>query len=433
VAGPLLLVLGDSLAFHGPDRAEPADDPRLWPNVAAARLGGRAELVAGIGWTARHAWHAITHDPRVWTLFPHVDALVLAVGGMDTLPSPLPTALRELIPALRPDPLRRAVRSGYRRAQPHLARAFAAAVPGGGPVALPPHLTVRYLELCRGAVLTIRPGVPVVAVLPPVHRADAYGGVHPDAPPPSAPPGPGPPGPGSTCWTCARSSASTSSPGTEPRRHALGLVGPPHRRTSVRRRAGPAAVGSPLVPAPVCVVTDSTASLPPGVAAGRGIRVVPLEVRLGERVGREGVDVDTAAVTAALADPRVDVQTSRPAPAHFAACYRAALAEGAESVVSVHLSRELSGTWDAARLAAEEVGRTACASVDSRAAAMGLGFAVLAAADAADAGLSGAEVEAAAATSPRAAGCSSPSTPSTGCAAAAASAPRPRCWARRWP
>jgi len=182
VAGPLLLVLGDSLAFHGPARAEPADDPRLWPNVAAAQLGGRAELVAGIGWTARHAWHALTHDPRVWSLFPHVDALVLAVGGMDTLPSPLPTALRELIPALRPDPLRRAVRSGYRRAQPHLARAFAVAVPGGGPVALPPHLTVRYLELCRGAVRTIRPGVPVVALLPPVHRAAAYGAVHPGRP-----------------------------------------------------------------------------------------------------------------------------------------------------------------------------------------------------------------------------------------------------------
>jgi DegV family protein with EDD domain len=66
-------------------------------------------------------------------------------------------------------------------------------------------------------------------------------------------------------------------------------------------------------------------------------------------------------------------------------------------VVSVHLSRELSGTWDAARLAAEEVGPDRVRVVDSRAAAMGLGFAVLAAADAADAGLSGADVEAAAA------------------------------------
>lgn len=147
---------------------------------------------------------------------------------------------------------------------------------------------------------------------------------------------------------------------------------------------------------PVCVVTDSTASLPPGAASGRGIRVVPLEVRLGLRVGHEGVDVDTAAVAAALADPRVDVQTSRPAPERFAACYRAALDGGADSVVSVHLSRELSGTWDAARLAAQEVGADRVRVVDSRSTAMGLGFAVLAAADAADAGASGADVEAAA-------------------------------------
>lgn len=91
-ARPLLLVLADSLAFHGPQRAEPADDPRLWPNIVAAALGGRAELVAGIGRTARHAWRALSVDPRVWVLMPRVDALVLGLGGMDTLPSPLPTA-----------------------------------------------------------------------------------------------------------------------------------------------------------------------------------------------------------------------------------------------------------------------------------------------------------------------------------------------------
>jgi diglucosylglycerate octanoyltransferase len=178
VPGPTLLVLADSLAFHGPERAEPADDPRLWPNVAAAALGGRAELVAGIGWTARHAWHALTHDPRVWAVMPRVDALVLGVGGMDTLPSPLPTALRELIPAVRPDGARRLVRSAYRRLQPTLATAFARLLPGGGPVALPPHLTVRHLEQCRAAVLAIRPGIPVVAALPPVHRAAEYAQVH---------------------------------------------------------------------------------------------------------------------------------------------------------------------------------------------------------------------------------------------------------------
>jgi DegV family protein with EDD domain len=148
---------------------------------------------------------------------------------------------------------------------------------------------------------------------------------------------------------------------------------------------------------PVAVVTDSTAYLPPGLVAERGIRVVPLEVRLGDRVGREGVDIDAAAVSAALADRHVTVQTSRPAPAEFATVFRAALAGGAAEVVSVHLSRELSGTWDAARLAAEEVGPERVRVVDSRATAMGLGFAVLAAADASDGGADGAAVEDAAA------------------------------------
>jgi DegV family protein with EDD domain len=148
---------------------------------------------------------------------------------------------------------------------------------------------------------------------------------------------------------------------------------------------------------PVAVVTDSTAYLPSGVAAERHIAVVPLEVRLGTRVGREGVDIDAAAVSTALADRHLDVQTSRPTPAEFAACYRAALDGGADAVVSVHLSRELSGTWEAARIAADEVAPQRVRVVDSRATAMGLGYAVLAAADAADAGADGAAVEAAAA------------------------------------
>ena len=147
---------------------------------------------------------------------------------------------------------------------------------------------------------------------------------------------------------------------------------------------------------PVAVVTDSTAYLPKGVAEDRGIRVVALEVRLGDRVGREGIDIDAAELSAALADRHLDVQTSRPTPAEFVACFRAALEGGADGVVSVHLSRELSGTWDSARLAAEEVGAGRVHVVDSRSTAMGLGFAVLAAVDAAQAGAAGSDVAAAA-------------------------------------
>lgn len=178
---PLVVVLGDSLAFHGPDRPEPADEPRLWPHVAAAALGGRAEIVARSGWTARHVWHAVAEDPRVWVLLRHADVLVFGVSGMDALPSPLPTAVRELIPSLRPASLRRVVRGGYRRAQPGLSRALAT-LPGGGPAGLPARLTVDYLERCRVAVDAVRPGLPMLTLLPSVHRAGVYRGAHPHRP-----------------------------------------------------------------------------------------------------------------------------------------------------------------------------------------------------------------------------------------------------------
>jgi diglucosylglycerate octanoyltransferase len=177
-AGPTLLVLGDSLSFHGPSAAHPADEPRLWPHVAAAALGGTAELHAGLGWTARHAWSAVRTDPRVWASVARADALVVGVGGMDSLPSPLPTAVRELIPVLRPGGLRARVRAGYRTG--HAAAAsWQARWAGGWPTALPAAETVRCLERCRVAVTTLRPHAPVVLLLPSVHRAALYGGVHP--------------------------------------------------------------------------------------------------------------------------------------------------------------------------------------------------------------------------------------------------------------
>jgi DegV family protein with EDD domain len=146
---------------------------------------------------------------------------------------------------------------------------------------------------------------------------------------------------------------------------------------------------------PVVVVTDSTAYLPAGLADELSVRVVPLQVVLGGRSGAEGSEVTPDQVASALS-AWVPVSTSRPTPAQFAAVYREALAAGASAVVSLHLSRELSGTWDSARLAAAEVGADSVRVVDSRSAAMGLGFAVLAAAEAAAAGGNAEDVYAAA-------------------------------------
>ncbi|CCH28760.1 DegV family protein [Actinosynnema sp. NPDC047251] len=126
------------------------------------------------------------------------------------------------------------------------------------------------------------------------------------------------------------------------------------------------------------IVTDSTAYLPEGFAERHGIRVVPLHVAVDGRSRLDGVDFGPAELAAALGDHR-RVTTSRPTPGELAEVYRSVLADGADGIVSVHLSRELSGTWEAARLAAEEVDPDRIRVVDSRATGMGLGFAALAA------------------------------------------------------
>jgi DegV family protein with EDD domain len=141
------------------------------------------------------------------------------------------------------------------------------------------------------------------------------------------------------------------------------------------------------------VVTDSTAYLPPERATG--LTIVPLTVVMGGREGLEGIDITPSDVAAALLVRRVGVTTSRPAPAEFEAVYRSLLDAGASGVVSVHLSAKLSGTYEAAMLAAGACGGLV-EVVDGRSAGLGIGFAALAARDAALGGADLAETRAAA-------------------------------------
>lgn len=137
----------------------------------------------------------------------------------------------------------------------------------------------------------------------------------------------------------------------------------------------------------VAVVTDSTACLPADLANDpvRRLTVVPLAVVVNGVPGFETVDVDSATVAEALNARRVAVTTSRPSPEAFAVVYRRLLDSGAPAVLSVHLSAKLSGTYDAAVLAAAEFDG-AVRVVDTQSTGMGLGFPALAAASAAASG-----------------------------------------------
>lgn len=132
----------------------------------------------------------------------------------------------------------------------------------------------------------------------------------------------------------------------------------------------------------VAIVTDSTAYLPPQTMERHGITAVPLTVVLGDQALEEGTEISARSLALAL-QKRRSVTTSRPSPDVFAAAYRAAADAGASGIVSLHLSAEFSGTYDAAVVAAKDA-PVPVRVVDTGMVAMALGFSALAAAEAAE-------------------------------------------------
>lgn len=129
----------------------------------------------------------------------------------------------------------------------------------------------------------------------------------------------------------------------------------------------------------VAIVTDSTAYLPQQTLVRHNITSVPLTVVLGDRALEDGTETSARALALAL-QKRRSVTTSRPSPEVFAATYRAAAEAGATGIVSLHLSAEFSGTYDAAVLAAGG-SPVPVRVVDTGMVAMALGFCAVSAAE----------------------------------------------------
>lgn len=148
------------------------------------------------------------------------------------------------------------------------------------------------------------------------------------------------------------------------------------------------------MPPHVAIVTDSTAYLGRDALVRHGITTVPITVVIGDEAMEEGTEISAPAVARAL-QRRRPVTTSRPAPPEFAAAYQAAASSGASAIVSLHISADMSGTYDSALVAAKDA-PVPVRVVDTGMVAMALGFTVLAAAGAAEAGGTADEVVAAA-------------------------------------
>ena len=148
----------------------------------------------------------------------------------------------------------------------------------------------------------------------------------------------------------------------------------------------------------VAIVSDSTGYLSEGLTPP-GLTVVPVVVVLAGETYEEGVSISPDEVAAALR-AKATVTTSRPAPARFAQAYAELAEQGYDQIVSVHLSADMSGTYDAARIAARDAS-VPVQVVDSRTVGTALGFAARSACEVAAAG--GTVDEAAAAAHRRAA------------------------------
>ena len=133
------------------------------------------------------------------------------------------------------------------------------------------------------------------------------------------------------------------------------------------------------------IVTDSTSDLDPELANQYGITIVPLNVHFGNQTYKDGIDINTDDFFRKLTTGPDFPSTSQPSVGEFVNVYEK-LGEKNDQILSIHISRKLSGTINSAELAAKQVGKNIIVSViDTKQCSITIGFIALAAAKAAKA------------------------------------------------
>ena len=131
----------------------------------------------------------------------------------------------------------------------------------------------------------------------------------------------------------------------------------------------------------IAIVTDTDASLPQHVAAQYQIRQVPIAVHFGDETLMTGEDIDDASLFRRVDREGQLPTTSAPAPGDFLAAFEAAFDAGADQVICLSVSSEVSGTYDAARTARDLMLNRDITVVDTQSISMGQGFMAIEAAE----------------------------------------------------
>jgi DegV family protein with EDD domain len=122
------------------------------------------------------------------------------------------------------------------------------------------------------------------------------------------------------------------------------------------------------------IVTDGAADLPAGWEGEYGIDIVPVNVQFGEKTYLQFVDLDFDGFYKMVAESRDFPKTSQPSPHQFVEFYKK-IAQPGDTILSMHVTSKLSGTYASAVAAAQEVkDMFNVITVDSMGGSMGLGF-----------------------------------------------------------
>jgi DegV family protein with EDD domain len=135
----------------------------------------------------------------------------------------------------------------------------------------------------------------------------------------------------------------------------------------------------------IAIVTDSTSDISPELAQQSDIHIVPAILVVNGQSLEDGRGITREELYRKLPYMKVSPTTAAPSSGTFERMYEALIKEGAEEIISIHVSSLLSGMVNTARVAAKAIGQRVHV-IDSCHVTLGLGYQVLAAAQAARAG-----------------------------------------------
>lgn len=122
------------------------------------------------------------------------------------------------------------------------------------------------------------------------------------------------------------------------------------------------------------IVTDGAADLLPGWGKEYGIDMIPVNIMFGEKSYLQGVELDNEGFYKLVDESKRIPKTSQPSPHQFVEFYRKVAQKG-DTILSIHITAKLSGTYASAVSAAEELkGEFNVIPIDSAVGSLGIGL-----------------------------------------------------------